>query len=102
MVWVNGASAFKPNTMSQGGTYFNSVKVYKSKGGGGKTWYDSSDVTAQKRRVAIGKNATRYGLVSGQPSQWKSNGTTYRNNALARVRGGGAVAPPKKGAYQKY
>ena len=102
MMWVTGASPFKPPTMSQGGTYFNSIKVYKSKGGGVKNWYSSSDVTAHKRNMAIGKNATRLGLKNGQPSQYRSNDRAVRNSAVARVRGGGAVAPAKKGAYQRY
>jgi hypothetical protein len=101
-IYVNGGSAFKPPTMTQGSTYTNSIKVFKKNSGGGQNTYSSSDVTAQRRRIAIGKSATRQGLVSGQPSQYRSNGPIPRKQALARARGGGAVAPPKKGAYQQY
>ena len=114
-VYVNGASAFKPSTMVQGGTYFGSVKAYqrsisapdphfrgsakwKQKTTGGVSSHDASSVIDRRKRIAIGKNATRYGLVHNQPSQFRSNGRTERNSALSRVRSGGCVAPKKKGA----
>ena len=114
-VYVNGASAFKPPTMVQGGTYFNSVEIYRrsiaaqskqfvgsakwnQKRTGGVTSHDAGSVIARRKRTAIGKNATRYGLVNNQPSQFRSNGRTERNSAVARVRSGGCVAPKKKGA----
>ena len=63
--------------------------------GGGKNWYDSSDVTEQRRRMAIGKNARRLGLSQGQPSAYAIANV---NTAIRRVRSGGSVAPAKKGA----
>ena len=113
VVYVQGASAFKPPTMVQGGTYFGSVRAYRSAmgrrkplqvepakmGGHPIPHYDASDVIARRRRIAIGKNATRFGLKNTEPSQWKSNGRTVRNSRLARARSGGSVAPKKKGAY---
>lgn len=100
IVYTSGGSAFKPNTMSQGSILSNNIKVFRNKAGGGMNTFASSDVTAQKRRIAIGKNATRLGIASGKPSQYKSNGPIPRKQALARVRAGGCVAPPKKGLYK--
>lgn len=97
-VYAKGGSAFKPNTMAQGSMITNATAVYANKAGGGKNWYGASDYTAQKRRIAIGKNHNRIGVANGQPSGNKSTDSHYRNSALARVRGGGAVAPKKKGA----
>jgi len=67
-------------------------------GGGGKNWYDLSDVTAQRRRMAIGKNARRLGLSQGQPSAYAIANVNTVNTAIRRVRSGGSVAPAKKGA----
>jgi hypothetical protein len=55
---------------------------------------DSSGVTESRRNRAIGK-----GSMMTTPSSFHSN-TTHNtvNEALTRVRGGGAVAPAKKGA----
>ena len=114
-VYVNGASAFKPATMVQGGTYVGSVEVYRrsiaaqnrqfvgsakwrQKRTGGVTSHDAGSVIARRKQIAIGKNATRQGLLNNQPSQFRSNGRTERNSAIARVRSGGCVAPKKKGA----
>ena len=99
IVYVRGASAFKPPTMTQGSAYSSAARVYRLNAGGGQNSYASSDVTAQRRRIAIGKNATRFGMPNGRPSQFKSNGRMPAKQALSRVRGGGCVPPPKKGAY---
>jgi len=99
--YVNGGVPFKPNTMAQGSMITNAKHVYMKNAGGGQNWYSSSDVTAQRRRMAIGKNATRLGIPNGKPS---SNSNFVQNDvksALAKVRGGGAVAPPKKGLAAK-
>lgn len=93
-----GGSPFKPSTMSQGSMLSNSLMVYTREGGGGKNWYDSSDVTAQRRRMAIGKNARRLGLSQGQPSAYAMANVNTVNSAVRRVRSRGSVAPPKKGA----
>ena len=117
IVYVNGASAFKPATMTQGGAYFGSAKAYLSsisaqkpirdtylrqvaykQSQGGTSSHDGSSVAARRRRIAVGKNATRFGLSDGQPSQFKSNGRSERNSVLARARSGGSIAPKKKGA----
>ena len=98
LVYAKGGSAFKPNTMAQGSLITNATTVYANKAGGGKNWYGSGDYTAQKRRIAIGKNHNRIGVAKGEPSGHKSTDSHSRNSALARVRGGGAVAPKKKGA----
>ena len=93
-----GGSPFKPSTMSQGSMLSNSLMVFNRQGGGGKNWYDSSDVTAQRRRMAIGKNARRLGLSQGQPSAYAMADVNTVNSAVRRVRSGGSVAPAKKGA----
>lgn len=95
---TSGGSPFKPSTMSQGSMLSNALMVYSREGGGGKNWYDSSDVTAQRRRMAIGKNARRLGLSQGQPSAYAMANVNTVNSAVRRVRSGGAVAPPKKAA----
>ena len=98
---VTMGTPFKPATMTQGGALTNAKQVYLQKGGGGANFYDASDVIAQKRRMAIGKNTTRVTVPMGQPS---SNANFVQNDvksALAKVRGGGAVAPPKKGLAAK-
>lgn len=91
-----GGSPFKPSTMSQGSMLSNALIVYRLQGGGGKNWYDSSDVTAQRRRMAIGRNARRYGLSQEQPSAYAMANVNTVNSAVRRVRAGGSVAPPKK------
>lgn len=98
IVYEKGGSAFKPNTMAQGSMITNATTVYANRAGGGQNWFASGDYTAQKRRIAIGKNHNRVGVPNGAPSSNKSTDSHYRNSALARVRGGGSVAPKKKGA----
>ena len=101
IVYSKGSSGFKPANMSQGSMITNSTAVYNNNAGGGSGWFSSSDVIAQKRRIAIGKSQNRVGIPDGQPSTYKSTEGNSRKSALARVRGGGAVAPPKKGAQKK-
>jgi hypothetical protein len=48
-----------------------------------------------KKINAIGKSSTLKSTVS---FQGKPNDSTVINSSLARVRGGGSVAPKKKGA----
>ena len=98
IVYEKGGSAFKPNTMAQGSMITNATTVYANRAGGGQNWFASGDYTAQKRRIAIGKNHNRIGVPNGAPSTYKSTDSHSRNSALARVRGGGSVAPKKKGA----
>ena len=98
ITYSKGGSPFKPNTMPQGSMITNATTVYANKAGGGQHWHSSGDYTAQKHRVAIGKNHYRIGVPNGAPSSYKTNVNHYRNSSLARVRGGGSVAPKKKGA----
>ncbi len=75
-------------------------QAYIKDAGGGtllQGHYDSSSHIQMKKINAIGKSTKSYknqtsfqGLAQKQDS--------YRNSALARVRGGGTVAPKKKGA----
>ena len=100
IVYQKGGSAFKPNTMAQGSMITNATTVYASNAGNGdgKGRVAAGDYTAQKRRIAIGKNHNRIGVAVDAPSSNKSNDNNSRISALARVRGGGYVAPKKKGA----
>ena len=94
---VNMGTPFKPATMTQGADLTNAKHVYLKKSGGGANFYDASDVIAQKRRMAVGKNTTRVTVPNGNPS---SNSNFVQNDvksALAKVRGGGARVPPKVG-----
>jgi len=98
IVYNKGGAPFKPNTMAQGSMITNATAVISNNAGGGQGWHASSDYTAQKRRLTIGRNHFRLGLTDGQPSAYKSSENNSRKSALARVRGGGSVAPKKKGA----
>lgn len=98
ITYTAGGSPFKPSTMSQGSMLSNAIMVYNRQGGGGKNWYASSDVTAQRRRIAIGKNAYRLGIQQGQPSAYAMANVNTVNSALKRARSGGYIAPAKKGA----
>ena len=94
---VNMGTPFKPATMTQGADLTNAKHVYLKKSGGGANFYDASDVIAQKRRMAVGKNTTRVTVPNGNPS---SNSNFVQNDvksALAKVRGGGARVPRKVG-----
>ena len=59
ITYVSMGTPFKPATMTQGSSLTNAKAVYLQKAGGGKNFYDASDVIAQKRRMAVGKNTTR-------------------------------------------
>ena len=98
ITYTKGGAPFKPSTMSQGSMLSNAKMVYNRQGGGGKNWYDSSDVTAQRRRMAIGKNTSRTGLSDVQPSSYASANVNTVASAKRRARSGGCVAPAKKGA----
>lgn len=90
-----GGSPFKPNTMSQGSLYTNSknsyVPDYKK-----VTVSNSSDVTAKKRRIAVGKQSSRRGIPQGIPSSYASSDVNDVRHAKAKARSGGYVSPPKK------
>ena len=79
--------------------FSNNRKAYVKDSGGGTLLsghYDSSQHIALKKINAIGKGSTLKSTVAFQGQAQKQD--SYRNSALARVRGGGAVAPKKKGA----
>lgn len=84
---------------SAGDSMFSAARRAYVKDSGGGTLlsgnYDSSQHIAMKKINAIGKGSTLKSTVS---FQGKSNDTTTVNRSLARVRGGGSVAPKKKGA----
>lgn len=84
---------------SSGDSMFSNARQTYIKDSGGGTLlsghYDSSQHIYMKRVNAIGKGSTLKSTVSFQGN---SNDTTVINSSLARVRGGGTVAPKKKGA----
>ena len=97
-VYYAGSSPFKPETMSQGSLLTNSKHIYSKKGrGGGNS--SSSDITAKKRILAIGKNTTRIGISQGSTSSYASINKHDVKSALTKVRGGGTVSPAKKGFH---
>lgn len=58
---------------------------------------DASDVARRRRLGAVGKGTIN--MNNNELSFTSPNDINFRNSALKRVRAGGAVAPPKKGAY---
>ena len=91
---------FKPSTMSQGSTFSNARQAYIKDAGGGQNWNSSSDYIRLRKINAIGQSSTKQGLARFAPMSFRSQDRTFRNSALARVRGGGCVAPKKKGAIR--
>lgn len=96
---------FKPDTMTQGSDFSRARKVYNRDAGGGQNWFSSSQHIELKKINAIGKSSInkRQVMPNGAfPKETKmsfrSQERNSRNSALARVRGGGTVAPKKKGA----
>ena len=61
---------------------------------------DQSGRIARLKAIAIGKSSRKSGLARNAPLSFRSQDTTIRNSSLRRVRGGGAVAPAKKGALE--
>ena len=94
---------FKPDTMTQGSDFSRARKVYNRDAGGGQGWFTSSQHIDLKKINAIGKSSinTRSVMSSGiinNKMSFRSQERNSRNSALTRVRGGGSVAPKKKGA----
>lgn len=58
---------------------------------------DASDVIRRRRLGAVGKGSIN--TNNNDFAFTTTNDINFRNSALRRVRAGGAVAPPKKGAY---
>jgi len=100
---ING-SPFKPNTMEQGSIFSNSIHSYTnipSNFTTKKTWGNSSDQYIKYKKIqSIGENKRNIGLPIGSPLSYKSTENNSRKTAISRVRGGGAVAPKKKGAVR--
>ena len=59
---------------------------------------DASDVARRRRLGAVGKGSIN--TNNNDFAFTTTNDVNYRNSALRRVRAGGAVAPPKKGAQK--
>lgn len=97
---------FKPDTMTQGSEFSRARKVYARDAGGGQNWFSSSQHLELKKINAIGKSSLnrikKYNPATGKTEysnmSFRSQERNSRNSALARVRGGGYVAPKKKGA----
>lgn len=87
---------------SSGDSMFSNARSTYSKDAGGGTLlsgnFDSSQHIQLKKLNAIGKGSMIKTSVSFQGEATPSD--SYRNSALARVRGGGTVAPKKKGALE--
>lgn len=87
---------------SSGDSMFSNARYNYSKDSGGGTIlsgnFDSSQHIQLKKINAIGKGSMIKTPVSFQGQATPSD--SYRNSALARVRGGGTVAPKKKGALE--
>jgi hypothetical protein len=117
---VNG-SPFKPDTMTQGSAFSNSRLIYKktldirrastilkfSKTTGTKlTAYSlnkstpsSSSQHIQSRRArAVGKSSII--TIDNTTMGYKNYDKNYVRSAISRTRGGGSVAPKKKGAVR--
>ena len=103
---VQGGMPFKPDTMTQGDEYARARKTYARDAGGGQNWFSSSQHLELKKINAIGKGSRRLvskvdlatGVRTAPMMSFRSQERNSRNSALARVRGGGSVAPKKKGA----
>ena len=81
--------------------FSNARSVYRQDGGGGALLsghYDASQQIALKKLNTVGKSSMVQDTVAFQGQAVKKD--SYRNSALARCRGGGCVAPKKKGALE--
>jgi hypothetical protein len=75
-------------------TVFDGTHTTKQKKWSGNR--DASEVTRRARIQGVGSGSTN--VAAGQPLSFESHANANTvNHALRRVRGGGAVAPPKKG-----
>jgi hypothetical protein len=82
---------------SRSGTSINGKIVYAGNGKGPKV-ETAEEQIRRKKNNAIGRSSTKAGLADDALLSFRSQDRTSRNSALARVRGGGSVAPAKKGA----
>lgn len=110
---------FKPDTMTQGSDFsrarrlYSRVDTFRTSGSLDRTnhnttqhlptqkQFTSSDQRIAMRKMgAIGKSSMKQGLHRNAPFSFRSQERNSRNTALAKVRGGGTVAPKKKGAIE--
>lgn len=63
-----------------------------------KHFTSSEERIAMRKMEAIGKSSMKQGMSRTAPLSFRSQERNSRNTALSKVRGGGAVAPKKKGA----
>tara|TARA_Y100001958_G_C21246891_1_gene577711 strand:- start:27 stop:458 length:432 start_codon:yes stop_codon:yes gene_type:complete len=99
----------KPETMTQGSEFSRArakfihtpVRHYRYKNSAYSknkaAPVSSSQLIESRRMKAIGRSSTNHQKTA---MSWSSQDNTFRNSALARVRGGGSVAPKKKGALE--
>jgi len=94
---------------NRGGMFALNRLAAKKDSGGGKSFHPASSYTEQLRRNAIGRSSYKTpvfnaaGVITGYANTQSTNYTsgankTTVNRHLARARGGGAIAPAKKGA----
>jgi hypothetical protein len=67
-------------------------------GKGGKNWSGASSYTENKRRIAIGKGSMNTFPVNTTLTSFSAQDKNTLNHAIAKCRGGGCIAPKKKGA----
>jgi hypothetical protein len=92
-----GSSPFKPSATTQGSiSTIDSFNLNRNKYSGDKS---SSSITARRKAIAIGKNKYRHGVNPGAASSYATINSNDVKSALTKVRGGGSVAPAKKGFY---
>jgi len=101
---------FKPNTMTQGNSFSQNRSMFahaitdtrNQPNIKNKKFLQTPISSSQRIQLlkskAIGKSSMKQGLPTDATMSFRSQDRHYRNSSLARVRGGGAVAPPKKGA----
>ena len=105
-------SPFKPNTMTQGNVYSQNRSIFSNSITNTRnqpniknkkflqTPISSSQRIQLLKSKAIGKSSMKQGLANDATLSFRSQDSHYRNSALARCRGGGCVAPAKKGAIE--
>lgn len=91
-----GGSPFKPNTMEQGSSLTNSKRSYNANNYSKTKIGDSSEVIANKRRLAVGQNSNRVGVSQGISSSYANTNINDVNHALKKSRSNGYVSPQKK------
>jgi hypothetical protein len=88
-------SPFKPPTTTQGSiSKIDSLIINRNKYTGDKS---SSAMTAERKAIAIGRNNARIGINHDLAISYANINANDVKTALTKVRGGGSVAPAKKG-----